>query len=80
MVNLVPMTEEIIIPDQTVLVHGTRIAAIDPSNRIKIPETQLPLPRAYQRASLISRHGSTALAYERGECVHDFFQNDLNNR
>ncbi len=38
-VNLVPMIEEITIPDQTVLIQGTQIVAIGPSNQIKIPDT-----------------------------------------
>lgn len=42
-VNLVPMTEETIIPDQTVLVQGTRIAAIGPSNHIKLPENTISI-------------------------------------
>ncbi len=37
-VNLVPMTEERIIENQTVLVKGTRIAAIGPSPEVTIPE------------------------------------------
>ena len=42
-VNLVPMTEEAIIPDQTVLVQGTRIAAIGPSSHIKIPDNSISI-------------------------------------
>ena len=37
-VNLVPMTAETIVPDQTVLVNGLQIIAIGPSNRIDIPK------------------------------------------
>ncbi len=36
-VNLVPMTQETIVPRQTVLVKGTLISAIGPSNQIKLP-------------------------------------------
>ena len=36
-VNLVPMTEEKIVEDQTVLVKGDRIFVIGPSNQIEIP-------------------------------------------
>jgi imidazolonepropionase-like amidohydrolase len=36
-VNLVPMTSETVIKDQTVLVRGTRIVAIGVSDRLKIP-------------------------------------------
>ena len=42
-VNLVPMTEEAVIPDQTVLVQGTRIAAIGPSSQIKIPDSTITI-------------------------------------
>lgn len=42
-VNLVPMTKEAIIPDQTVLVQGTRIAAIGPSSHIKIPDNSISI-------------------------------------
>ena len=37
-VNLVPMTKEMIIPNQTVLVKGSRIIAIGPSSGTDIPE------------------------------------------
>jgi len=37
-VNLVPMTRETIIPNQTVIVKGSRIIAIGPSNSTDIPE------------------------------------------
>ncbi|MGD9044201.1 MAG: amidohydrolase family protein [Desulfobacterales bacterium] len=40
-VNLVPMTEEIIIPEQTVLVKGARITAVGPSNAIDIPDNSV---------------------------------------
>ena len=37
-VNLMPMTRQIIIPDQTIVVKGSKIIAIGPSNSINIPE------------------------------------------
>ena len=40
-VTLAPMTEERIIPEQTVLVKGTRITAIGPSKEIDIPENSI---------------------------------------
>jgi len=40
-VNLVPMTDETIIPEQTVLVNGMRITAIGPSNAIDIPDNSI---------------------------------------
>ena len=42
-VNLVPMTEERIVENQTVLVEGTRITAIGPTDEVAIPE---PIPQA----------------------------------
>ena len=36
-VNLVPMTRDIIVPDQTVLIKGARITAVGPSEKIQIP-------------------------------------------
>jgi len=40
-VNLVPMTDETIIPEQTVLVKGMRITAVGPSNDIEIPANSI---------------------------------------
>ena len=40
-VNLAPMTEESIIPEQTLLVKGTRITAIGPSKEIDIPDNSI---------------------------------------
>ncbi|MBW2311383.1 MAG: hypothetical protein JRF35_09965 [Deltaproteobacteria bacterium] len=37
--NLMPMTEERIIEDQTVLVKGARIIEIGPSSQVTIPES-----------------------------------------
>ncbi|MGD9303684.1 MAG: hypothetical protein PVF79_05425, partial [Desulfobacterales bacterium] len=37
-VNLVPMTAEKVLPDQTVLVKGSRITAVGPANAIDIPD------------------------------------------
>jgi len=42
-VNLVPMTRETIIPDQTVIVKGSRIIAIGPSSSTGIPEGALAI-------------------------------------
>ena len=36
-VNVIPMTQEIILDDQTVLIAGDRILAIGPTNRVSIP-------------------------------------------
>jgi hypothetical protein len=36
-VNLVPMTSEVSLPNQTVLVKGDRIETVGPSNKIKVP-------------------------------------------
>ncbi len=40
-VNLVPMTDEIIIPEQTVLVKGKRITAVGPSGAIDLPDDSI---------------------------------------
>jgi len=40
-VNLVPMTMETVIPVQTVLIKGSKIAAIGPSTQITIPDNTL---------------------------------------
>ena len=40
-VNLVPMTDETIIPEQTVLTKGMRITAIGPSKAIDIPDNSI---------------------------------------
>ena len=40
-VNLVPMTDETIILEQTVLVGGMRITALGPSNAVDIPENSI---------------------------------------
>ena len=40
-VNLAPMTEESIVPEQTLLVKGTRITAIGPSKEIDIPDNSI---------------------------------------
>ena len=36
-VNLVPMTEEVVLPDQTVVVQGKQIVAIGPTGRVSTP-------------------------------------------
>jgi len=38
-VNLIPMTHESVVEDQTVLVEGTKIAAVGPSDEVVVPET-----------------------------------------
>jgi len=40
-INLVAMTDDTIIPEQTVLVNGDRIAAVGPSNAIDIPDNSI---------------------------------------
>ena len=40
-VNLLPMADERIIKNQTVLVKGTRILEIGPSNEVSIPENAI---------------------------------------
>ena len=45
-VNLVPMTDENIVKDQTVLIKGTRILEIGPSNGVNIPENAIVIDGA----------------------------------
>jgi len=61
-VNLVPMTAETIIPDQTVIVKGTRIIAIGPSRRIDIPHNSKIINGldAYLLPGLADMHMHTA--------------------
>lgn len=40
-VNLVPMTDEIIIPEQTVFVKGMRITVTGPSNAMDLPDDSI---------------------------------------
>ncbi len=60
-VNLIPMTDERIVPDQTVLVRGTRIAAIGPSNEVGIPESAVVIDgaAAYLMPGLADMHMHT---------------------
>lgn len=38
-VNLVPMTDDVVLAEQTVLVEGDRIVALGPSDEIRVPKT-----------------------------------------
>jgi len=60
-VNLVPMTTEIILANQTVLIEGTRIAAVGPADEIKIPKnaTIIDGTGAYLMPSLADMHMHT---------------------
>jgi len=42
-VNVVPMTREIVLPDQTVLVEGSQIVAVGSSNEVQIPAGSLEI-------------------------------------
>lgn len=57
-VNLVPMTAEKILADQTVLVRGSKIAAIGPANQISIPGKAIVIKaaNAYLMPGLADMH------------------------
>lgn len=60
-VNLIPMTDERVVENQTVLVRGTRIAAIGPSNEVRIPEIAVVIDGAgaYLMPGLADMHMHT---------------------
>lgn len=57
-VNLVPMTREAVIPDQTVLIKGKQIVAVGPSNQIPLPNNTniIPGADAYLMPGLADMH------------------------
>lgn len=65
-VNLVPMTDEIILANQTVLINGSRIVATGPSGEIEIPEgaTIIEGDAAYLVPGLADMHMHTTPAWE----------------
>jgi imidazolonepropionase-like amidohydrolase len=65
-VNLVPMTEEIVLADQTVLIEGSRIAAVGPADDIDIPRdaTVIDGTGAYLMPGLADMHMHTTPAWE----------------
>jgi len=65
-VNLVPMTEEIVLADQTVLIAGSWITAVGPSDEIDIPEDALIIDGtgAYLMPGLADMHMHTTPAWE----------------
>jgi imidazolonepropionase-like amidohydrolase len=67
-VNVVPMTSEIVIADQTVLIDGKRIVAIGPSSEISIPEnaTIIDGEGAYLMPGLADMHMHTNQDWESG--------------
>jgi hypothetical protein len=60
-VNLVPMTAEIILSDQTILIEGERIAAVGPADEIRIPKdaTIIDGTGAYLMPGLADMHMHT---------------------
>ena len=60
-VNIVPMTKEMIIPNQTVLVKGSRVIAIGPSKNTNIPDdaTIIDGSDAYSAPGLADMHMHT---------------------
>lgn len=67
-VNVVPMTSEIVIADQTVLIDGTRIVEIGPSSEILIPEnaTVIDGEAAYLMPGLADMHMHTRQDWDTG--------------
>jgi len=65
-VNLVPMTEEIILQNQTVLIDGSRIAAIGAAGEIEVPEEAQIIDGegAYLMPGLADMHIHTTPAWE----------------
>jgi CubicO group peptidase (beta-lactamase class C family) len=60
-VNLVPMTTQKVIKNQTVLIRGTKIIAIGPSNEVNIPENTTVIEgyKAYLMPGLADMHMHT---------------------
>jgi hypothetical protein len=60
-VNVLPMTSEIIVEDQTVLVEGDQIIALDPANSVTIPENTVVIDGdgAYLMPGLADMHMHT---------------------
>jgi hypothetical protein len=65
-VNLVPMTEEIILEDQTILIEGSRIVDIGATNEIDIPEgvTIIDGTGSYLMPGLADMHMHTTTAWK----------------
>ena len=64
--NLVPMTDEKIIENQTVLVKGDRIFAIGPANQVEIPPDAKVIEGqgAYLMPGLADMHGFNLAAHD----------------
>jgi imidazolonepropionase-like amidohydrolase len=60
-VSLVPMTEELILEDQTVVIEGSRIAAVGPAHEIQVPKdaTIIDGKGAYLMPGLADMHMHT---------------------
>ena len=56
--NLIPMTSETVLPDQTVVVHGKQITAVGSGNRITVPPnaTVIDCNHAYLIPGLADMH------------------------
>jgi imidazolonepropionase-like amidohydrolase len=68
-VNVVPMTNAIVIEDQTVLIEGDRIVAVGPGRRVSIPEnaTIIDGGGAYLMPGLADMHMHTRQDWESDE-------------
>ncbi|HEY45162.1 MAG: hypothetical protein AMJ88_14845 [Anaerolineae bacterium SM23_ 63] len=67
-VNLIPMTAEVVIADQTVLIDGKKIVAIGPSSEVSIPEnaTVIDGEGAYLMPGLADMHMHTNQDWDSG--------------
>ena len=56
--NLIPMTSEIVLPDQNVVVHGKKIVAVGPDNQITVPQNArvIDCSNAYLMPGLADMH------------------------
>jgi imidazolonepropionase-like amidohydrolase len=68
-VNLVPMTSETVVPNQTVLIQGTRIAAVGPAGTVTIPDNALVIDGAgkYLMPGLADMHIHTTHTWQTDE-------------
>lgn len=57
-VNLIPMTSEVIIPNQTVIVNGSRIAQISDNDKLVVPKNSIVIDGTgkYLMPGLVDMH------------------------
>jgi len=68
-VSLVPMTEERVLPAQTVLVHGPKIVAVGPADHVDIPDNALVIDGSgtYLMPGLADMHIHTTHGWQSSE-------------